>query len=87
MNTETGFSGPLNLGNPREFTMLELAELIITQVGGKSKLAYRPLPQDDPQQRQPDIGLARDKLHWEPKVPLEDGLRETISYFRAMLDS
>jgi UDP-glucuronate decarboxylase len=86
MNTERGFSGPLNLGNPREFTMLELAELIITQVGGKSKLAHRPLPQDDPQQRQPDIGLARDKLHWEPKVPLEDGLRETISYFRAMLD-
>ncbi|TDG12756.1 SDR family oxidoreductase [Seongchinamella unica] len=87
MNTETGFTGPVNMGNPQEFTMIELAELVIKLVGGKSKLAYRPLPEDDPKQRQPDIDLARQRLQWEPKVPLEDGLRETIFYFRTMLNS
>jgi UDP-glucuronate decarboxylase len=86
MNTELGFTGPVNLGNPGEFTMLELAEKVIKHVGGKSKLAFHPLPQDDPKQRQPNISLVKEKLGWEPKVSLEDGLKETIAYFRRILD-
>lgn len=86
MGTEAGFTGPVNLGNPVEFTMLELAEKTIKLTGSNSKLAFRPLPQDDPKQRQPDITLARSKLQWEPKVSLEDGLKETIAYFRRTLD-
>ena len=86
MDTERGFTGPVNMGNPREFTMLELAETVIRLVGGKSKLTFHPLPVDDPKQRKPDISLAQDKLGWEPKVMLEDGLRETIGYFREKLD-
>jgi UDP-glucuronate decarboxylase len=74
--------GPMNLGNPGEFTMLELAELTLKLVGGKSKIVHQPLPADDPKQRQPDITLARQILKWEPKVPLEEGLRRTIAYFK-----
>jgi UDP-glucuronate decarboxylase len=77
--------GPVNLGNPGEFTMLELAELVIKNAGCKSKLVFKPLPADDPQQRKPDISLAKTGLGWEPKVPLEDGLKETIAYFRKTL--
>jgi UDP-glucuronate decarboxylase len=86
MDTEPGFTGPINLGNPGEFTMLELAEKVISLVGSKSKLTFMPLPQDDPKQRRPVIDLARSKLGgWEPKVGLEDGLKETIGYFRRVL--
>ncbi len=85
MNTEKGFTGPVNIGNPGEFSMLELAEKVLKLTGGKSKLIYQPLPVDDPKQRQPDISLAKSKLGWEPKVQLEDGLKETISYFRKVL--
>jgi UDP-glucuronate decarboxylase len=87
MATDKEFTGPVNIGNPAEFTMLELAELVLKLVGGKSKLVYRPLPADDPRQRQPDIALARAQFGWEPKVALEDGLKETIAYFRALLAS
>ncbi len=85
MDSSADLTGPVNIGNPVEFTMLELAELVVKLVGGKSKLVFRPLPQDDPRQRQPDISLARDRLNWEPKVALADGLQETIAYFRATL--
>ena len=85
MATRPGFTGPVNIGNPGEFTMLELAELVIKHIGGSSKLAFMPLPQDDPRQRQPDISLARAELGWEPKVNLEDGLKETIAYFRKVV--
>jgi len=85
MDSETGFTGPVNMGNPGEFTMLELAENVLKLVGGKSKLAFHPLPTDDPKQRQPDIALAKEKLGWEPKVALEDGLKETVAYFRKLL--
>lgn len=86
MNSERGFTGPVNMGNPGEFTMLELAENVLRLVGGKSKLSFHPLPTDDPRQRQPDISLAKSKLDWQPKVALEDGLKETIVYFRKTLD-
>ena len=85
MGTARGFTGPVNIGNPGEFTMLALAEMVLRLVGGKSKLKYLPAPEDDPMQRQPDIALARDKLGWAPKVALEDGLKETIAYFRKTL--
>jgi UDP-glucuronate decarboxylase len=85
MATGPEFTGPVNIGNPGEFTMLQLAELVLRLVGGKSKLAHQPAPQDDPMQRQPDIRLARQKLGWAPQVPLEDGLKETIAYFRRTL--
>jgi UDP-glucuronate decarboxylase len=80
--TQTETVGPMNLGNPGEFTMLELAELTLKLVGGRSKIVHKPLPADDPRQRQPDIALARRVLGWEPRVPLEEGLRRTIAYFR-----
>lgn len=86
MNTEASFTGPLNLGNPNEFSILELAEKVLFLVGGKSKLAFHPLPADDPKQRQPDIELAKDKLGWTPTVQLEDGLNETVAYFRRLLN-
>jgi UDP-glucuronate decarboxylase len=86
MDTERGFTGPINVGNPCEFTMLQLAEEVLKQVGGRSKLAFKALPADDPKQRQPDIAMARDKLGWEPTVQLEDGLRETIAYFKRTLE-
>jgi UDP-glucuronate decarboxylase len=85
MATPAEFPGPLNLGNPGEFTMLELAERVLRLVGGSSKLTFKPLPADDPRQRQPDIALARETIGWEPKVQLEDGLKETIAYFRELL--
>jgi UDP-glucuronate decarboxylase len=85
MDTPADFTGPVNLGNPGEFTMLGLAEAVITAVGGRSKLAFHPLPSDDPKQRQPDIALAQERLGWQPKVPLEDGLKETVAYFRRLL--
>jgi UDP-glucuronate decarboxylase len=85
MGTDRGFTGPVNLGNPVEFTILELAERIIALTKSKSRIKFKPLPEDDPKQRQPDIGLARKKLKWAPKVKLEDGLKETIRYFKAVL--
>ena len=81
------FTGPVNLGNPGEFTMLELAELVLKKIGGKSKITFRPLPADDPRQRQPDITLAKNRLGWEPKVPLTEGLDHTIAYFSQLLKS
>jgi len=83
MATEDDFTGPVNIGNPGEFTMLELAELVIKLTGSKSKLTFLPLPADDPRQRKPDISLAKSKLNWEPKVPLEEGLKKVIEYFEA----
>lgn len=82
MDSPAGFTGPVNIGNPNEYTMLELAERILGLTGSSSKLIFKPLPADDPRQRQPDISLARSSLGWTPKVPLEDGLKETIAYFR-----
>lgn len=78
--------GPVNIGNPSEFTILELAEKVIQMTGTDSKIVHRELPSDDPQQRRPDISLAKSKLNWEPSVPLEEGLRDTIAYFRDYLD-
>jgi UDP-glucuronate decarboxylase len=86
MRTPAGFTGPLNLGNCGEITMLELAEQVLAQVGGRSRLSFQPLPPDDPCQRQPDIARARSELGWEPRVDLSDGLRETIAYFRSILE-
>jgi UDP-glucuronate decarboxylase len=77
--------GPMNLGNPGEFTMLQLAELVLKKVGGKSKITHLPLPSDDPKQRRPDITLAKETLGWEPKVPLESGIEKTIAYFKGAL--
>jgi UDP-glucuronate decarboxylase len=77
--------GPMNLGNPGEFTMLQLAEVILKKVGGKSKISYMPLPSDDPKQRQPDISLAKQTMGWEPKVQLEAGIEKTIEYFKKAL--
>jgi UDP-glucuronate decarboxylase len=85
MESPPEFTGPVNIGNPGEFTMIELAELVLRTVGGDSKLVFRPLPADDPRQRQPDISLAKQELGWEPKVALEDGLKETVAYFRKLL--
>ena len=85
METSADFTGPVNIGNPGEFSMLELAERVIRISGSKSKLVFRALPQDDPRQRQPDIGLAKRELDWEPKVHLDEGLANTISYFRQLL--
>ncbi|WP_415177821.1 UDP-glucuronic acid decarboxylase family protein [Parasphingorhabdus sp.] len=85
MDTGSDFPGPINLGNPNEFTMLELSELVLEITGSKSKLVKMPLPQDDPRQRQPDISLARAKLDWEPKMQLREGLTKTIEYFDELL--
>ena len=85
METDPDFVGPVNIGNPHEHTIRELAEKVIAMVGGKSRLIFKPLPSDDPRQRQPDISLAKEKLGWEPKVHIDDGLRETIGYFRQLL--
>ncbi len=85
MASAPDFTGPVNLGNPIEISMRALAEQILALTGSKSKLAFRPLPQDDPRQRQPHIGLAREKLQWQPSTSLEDGLRETIAYFKHRL--
>jgi UDP-glucuronate decarboxylase len=84
MDSPADFTGPVNIGNPGEYTMLELAERILRLTGSTAKLVFRPLPADDPRQRQPDITLAREALGWTPKVSLEDGLKETIGYFRGL---
>jgi UDP-glucuronate decarboxylase len=81
MATDDSFTGPINIGNPGEFTMLELARQIIDLTGSKSQIVFRPLPSDDPKQRQPDIELAKSRLNWEPKVKLREGLVRTIAYF------
>jgi len=85
MATDDEVTGPINLGNPGEFTIRQLAELVIAETGSKSKLVFKPLPQDDPLQRQPNITLAQKHLGWEPKVPLKDGLKRTIAYFDDLL--
>ena len=85
MRTDDDFTGPVNIGNPGEFTMLALAEMVIRLTGSRSNLVFQPLPADDPRQRRPDIALARQVLGWEPSVPLEDGLKETIAYFRRVV--
>jgi UDP-glucuronate decarboxylase len=84
MGTNAGFIGPVNIGNPGEFTIKELAELVIELTGSKSKLIYQPLPADDPKQRQPDITLAKRELKWEPRIPLREGLTKTIAWFRTI---
>lgn len=85
MNSREEFTGPVNIGNPNEFTIAELAGMVIRLTGSKSKLVYQPLPADDPTQRQPNIDLARKELGWEPKIPLEEGLKKTIEYFRTII--
>jgi len=85
METPQSFTGPVNLGNPGEYTMLELAEKVLQLTGSSSKLIFKPLPMDDPRQRQPDITLAKENLNWEPKVPLTEGLKMTIAYFKKIL--
>jgi len=85
MATEDDFLGPVNVGNPGEFTILELAEKVIDLTGSKSKIIFQPLPKDDPMQRKPDITLAKEKLNWEPVVKLEEGLTKTIAYFDNLL--
>ncbi|MBA69226.1 MAG: NAD-dependent dehydratase [Rhizobiales bacterium] len=82
MASPAAVTGPVNLGNPGEFTIRQLAESVLAKVGGRSKLIEKPLPQDDPRQRQPDIGVAREKLGWEPAIGLDEGLDRTIDYFR-----
>ena len=84
MESPPDFTGPVNLGNPNEFTMRELAELVLAETGSNSAMVSRPLPQDDPRQRQPDITLAKERLGWSPRVPLREGLKPTIAYFRSI---
>jgi UDP-glucuronate decarboxylase len=86
MGSPSGFTGPVNMGNPVEFTIKELAESILELVDGSSSLVFKPLPQDDPKQRRPDISLAREKLSWEPNISLAQGLEKSIAYFRALLN-
>lgn len=86
MDSPSEITGPLNIGNPSEFTMLELAEKIVYLTNSRSKLVYKSLPNDDPKQRKPDITLAKSILQWEPKVNIDDGLKETVSYFRRLLN-
>jgi UDP-glucuronate decarboxylase len=82
MNAPDDFNGPVNIGNPNEFSILELADKVIELIGSTSKIVYRPLPKDDPLQRQPNISLAKERLGWEPKTQLEEGLERTIEYFK-----
>jgi UDP-glucuronate decarboxylase len=85
MNSEKDFTGPMNLGTPIEFTIMELARMVIRMTGSASRIVFLPLPQDDPVQRRPNITLAREKIGWEPRVPLEEGLEKTITYFQQVL--
>jgi UDP-glucuronate decarboxylase len=85
MNSPDGFTGPVNLGNPVEFSILELAQQVIELTGSKSKIVFHPLPSDDPRQRQPDISLAAEKLQWQPTINLKTGLKKTIKYFESIL--
>jgi UDP-glucuronate decarboxylase len=87
MNSKDEFTGPVNLGNPREYTILELAKKLIQFTDSKSKIIYKPLPEDDPIQRQPDINLAKKELNWEPKIPFEEGIKKTIDYFERLLSN
>lgn len=87
MDTEDSFYGPLNIGNPGEFTILDLAKKIIEMTGSKSRIVFIPLPSDDPTQRKPDISLAKQKLDWQPKIALEEGLKKTICYFDSLLQN
>jgi UDP-glucuronate decarboxylase len=84
MNGPDGLTGPINLGNPEEFTIAELAKIVLELTGSKSKLVYQKLPDDDPTRRCPDISLAKQRLGWEPKVPLREGLSATIEWFRSI---
>jgi UDP-glucuronate decarboxylase len=84
MQTPDDFTGPVNLGNPQEYSILELAEKIIAHTQSKSKIVFKPLPQDDPLQRKPDIELAKDKLKWQPRTELDDGLKRTIKFFKTL---
>ena len=86
MNSPSDINGPINLGNNSEFTMIELAEKVLTLTGSKSKLIFKPLPLDDPRQRQPDLTKAKKELDWEPSVSLDDGLKETINYFKKIVE-
>ncbi len=86
MNTKDDFTGPINIGNPVEFTMLELAQLVKELTGSKSEIIFHPLPSDDPKQRQPNITLAREAINWEPKIKLKEGLEKTIHYFKTTLE-
>lgn len=85
MNSPDDFTGPVNIGNPREISILRLAELVVELTGSQSEIVFKPLPQDDPIQRRPDISLAMEKLGWEPQVRLEDGLKSTIEYFKSII--
>jgi len=87
MTTEKGVTGPMNLGNPIEYTILEIAEIVIDQIGSKSKIIFEPLPEDDPKQRQPDISFAKSELNWKPKTQLKEGLDKTIQYFDQTLSN
>ena len=87
MDTGDDVTGPINVGNPDEFTMIQLAENVLRLTGSKSKLVRMPLPADDPKQRQPDITRASNTLGWQPRVKLEDGLKETIAYFRGIVNA
>ena len=87
MTTEKGVTGPMNLGNPIEYTILEIAEIVIDQVGSKSKIIFETLPDDDPKQRQPDISFAKSELNWEPKTQLKEGIDKTIQYFDQILSN
>lgn len=84
MESEIDFTGPCNIGNPDEFTILELAEKVIRLTGSRSRIVYAPLPQDDPRQRRPNISLAKERLGWEPRISLDDGLKKTIEYFKSV---
>jgi len=86
METEKDFTGPVNLGNPNEFTILELAEKVLSHVGSNSKLRFESLPEDDPRQRQPNIELAKSKFGWKPEIELNEGLKSTVEYFRDLVD-
>ena len=86
MESHKSITGPINMGNPSEFTIIELAELVIKLTSSRSKLKFKPLPEDDPKQRQPNISLAKSKLNWSPRVSLEEGLNKTITYFKNLLD-
>ena len=86
MDSPDDFTGPVNLGTPEEFTILNVAKKVIDLTGSKSKIVYRPLPKDDPTQRSPDILIAREKLNWQPTVPLAEGLKKTIDYFSQILN-
>jgi len=85
MATPAEVTGPVNIGNPAEFTIMELATLIVSLVGSRSRIVHRPLPENDPKQRQPDISLAQELLDWKPHVPLKEGLTKTIAYFERLL--